>query len=111
MFFSYSFLFSLAKLSCKKIMAKKKTEANFGNVCGNVPKICKRFKSVFLVAEPLSATVLLARRGSALHLCAQHYAAVLGVGVVHLLEHQFGGAAAHLAERRLNGGELRVDNG
>ena len=28
-------------------MAKKKTEANFGNVCGNVPKICKRFKSVF----------------------------------------------------------------
>lgn len=34
-------------------MAKKKTEANFGNVSANVPKICKRFKSFFLVAEPL----------------------------------------------------------
>ena len=92
-------------------MAKKKSGANSGNVSANVPKICKRFKSFAGVAEALSATALLARRGSALHLCAQHDAAVLGVGVAHLLEHQFGGAAPHLFERRLNGSELRIDNG
>ena len=92
-------------------MAKKKSGTNSGNVSANVSKICKRFKSVSGVAEPLSATVLLARRGSALHLCAQHDAAVLGVGVAHLLEHQLGGAAPHLFERRLNGGELRLDDG
>ena len=28
-------------------MAKKKKEADFGNVCGNVPKICKRFKAIW----------------------------------------------------------------
>lgn len=29
-------------------MAKKKSGANSGNVSANVPKICKRFKSVFV---------------------------------------------------------------
>lgn len=38
--------FSIAKLNRKKIMTKKKNKADFGNVCGNVPKICKRFKSI-----------------------------------------------------------------
>lgn len=38
--------FSIAKLNRKKIMAKKKNKASFGNVAANVPKICKRFKSI-----------------------------------------------------------------
>ena len=45
-YFFYLFLFSIAKLNCKKIMAKKKNKASFGNVAANVPKICKRFKSI-----------------------------------------------------------------
>lgn len=38
--------FSIAKLNRKKIMTKKKNKADFGNVAANVPKICKRFKSI-----------------------------------------------------------------
>lgn len=45
-YFFYLFLFSIAKLNRKKTMAKKKNKASFGNVAANVPKICKRFKSI-----------------------------------------------------------------
>lgn len=39
------FLFSLTKLGQKIIWEKKYFMKKNGNVCGNVPKICKRFKS------------------------------------------------------------------
>ena len=39
--------FDVAKILTENIMAKKKNTADFGNVCGNVSKICKRFKKVW----------------------------------------------------------------